>query len=91
MAGLDGHATRKEMSRLRETLVPLDVAIEGATGLALIAAPAFVARILLGADLPDVGAVTARVAGITLVALVLGCWLDRRDRGGLSALAALLA
>lgn len=91
MVGLDSHAKRKEMSRLREILVPLEVVIEGATGLALIAAPAFVARLLLGADLPEIGAVTARVAGITLVALVLGSWLGRRARGGISALAALLA
>ncbi|WP_342237889.1 hypothetical protein [Inquilinus sp. OTU3971] len=88
---LDRYATRKEMSGLRDILVPFDVAIEGATGLALMAVPALVATLLLGADLPEIAAVTARVAGIALVALVLGCWLGRQDRGGISALAALLA
>ena len=59
--------------------------------LALIAAPSFVARLLLGAELPEIGAAIARVAGITLVALVLGSWLGRRGGAGFSGLAALLA
>ena len=70
---------RKAMSRLHKILVPFDVAIEGATGLALIVVPAFVARLLLGADLSEIGAVTARVAGIALVALAFGAWLGRED------------
>ena len=76
--------------RLGSNLVSLDVAIEGATGLALIAVPAVVARLLFGAELPEIGVVTARVAGIALVALALGCWLARRDQVGFAALAALL-
>ena len=79
------------MSRLGSVLLPLDVVVEGATGLALVAVPGTVAKLLLGADLPDIGAVTARVAGIALVALVLGCWLARRDRAGSPMLTALLA
>ena len=85
------HDLRRRMSRLGAMLIGLDVVIEGATGLALIAVPGVVAELLLGSDLPEIGAVTARVAGIALVALALGCWLGRRDRGGFSALAALLA
>ncbi|WP_221939115.1 hypothetical protein [Mycobacterium sp. KBS0706] len=88
---LDRRPARNEMSSLRDILVPFDVLIEGATGLALMAVPALIARLLLGADLPEIGAVTARVAGIALVALVLGCWLGRQARGGICALAALLA
>ncbi len=79
------------MSRFGTTLISLDVVIEGLTGLGLIAVPAVVARLLLGSDLPDIGAVTARVAGIALIALVLGCWLARHDRAGFAGLAALLA
>ncbi len=79
------------MGRLHTILVGFEVAVEGATGLALVVAPSFVARLLLGVDLPDIGAVTARVAGITLVALVLGAWLGRRGGAGFSGLAALLA
>jgi hypothetical protein len=79
------------MKRLHTILVGFEIAVEGATGLALIVAPSFVARLLLGAELPEIGAAVARVAGITLVALVLGAWLGRRDGTGFSGLAALLA
>jgi hypothetical protein len=79
------------MNRLHTILVPFEVVVEGATGLALIVAPGFVARLLLGAEFPEIGAVVARVAGITLVALVLGAWLGRRRGAGFSGLAALLA
>ena len=75
------------MRSLREILVPADVAIEGATGLALILVPDFVTRILLGSELPEIGAVVARVAGIALVAMVIGAWLGRHARGGISTLA----
>ena len=47
---------------------------EAATGVALLAAPALVGRLLLGADLVGVSAVVARVAGIALLALGVGCW-----------------
>lgn len=77
--------------RLRAALLSAEVVIEGATGLALIAVPDLVARLLLGADLPEIGVVVARVAGITLVALVLGCWLAGPIRDTVAALAALLA
>ena len=79
------------MSRLGTSLIPLGIVIEGVTGLGLIVVPAVVARLLLGSDLPEIGAVTARVAGVALVALALGCWLARNGRGGFAALAALLA
>lgn len=65
------------MRSLREILVPADLAIEGATGLALILVPDFVTRILLGSELPEIGAVVTRVAGIALVAMVIGAWLGR--------------
>jgi len=47
---------------------------EAATGVALMAAPALVGRLLLGADLVGVSVVVARVAGIALLALGVGCW-----------------
>jgi hypothetical protein len=49
-----------------------------------------VARLLFAADLPEIGIVTARVAGIALVALVLGAWLAVRSGATRPALAALL-
>jgi hypothetical protein len=47
---------------------------EAATGVALLAAPALVGRLLLGAELAGVSVVVARVAGIALLALGVGCW-----------------
>ena len=48
--------------------------LEAATGVALIVAPALVGHWLLGAELAGVAVVIARVAGIALLALGLGCW-----------------
>jgi hypothetical protein len=49
-------------------------AAEAATGVALMVAPVLVGRLLLGADLAGVSVVVARVAGIALLALGVGCW-----------------
>ncbi len=48
--------------------------IEAATGIALIAVPDLVARLLLGTELDSGGVAVARVAGFGLFALGLGCW-----------------
>ena len=47
---------------------------EAATGVALMVAPALVGRLLLGTDLAGISVVVARVAGIVLLALGVGCW-----------------
>jgi hypothetical protein len=47
---------------------------EAATGLALLAAPGLVVRLLLGVELAGAGVPVARVAGIALVGLGLACW-----------------
>jgi hypothetical protein len=49
-------------------------AIEAATGVALIAVPTPVGRLLLGVQLPSSGIAVARVAGFGLLALGIGCW-----------------
>jgi hypothetical protein len=65
---------------------------EAVTGLGLIVAPQVVARLLLGTDVMGVSLVIARVAGIALLALGLGCWLGRNEADGASsALSAMLA
>ena len=56
------------------TLALLSSAIEAMTGLALIAVPTLVGRLLLGVDLPGSGIAVARVAGFALLALGVGCW-----------------
>ena len=47
---------------------------EAATGVALLVAPVLVGHLLLGAELAGVSIVVARVAGIALLALGVGCW-----------------
>jgi hypothetical protein len=44
------------------------------TGLALLVAPSFVGRLLLGEELVGVAIPVARVAGIALIALGIACW-----------------
>src|SRR5213594_1392178 len=61
-------------------LLKLTAIIEAATGLALIAVPAIVVRLLLGSPLDTSAAVMlGRVAGAAVVALVVACWLARDD------------
>jgi hypothetical protein len=55
------------------TLVALDAALEVATGVALIADPILVVRVLLGAGLSGGGIAVARVAGLGLLSLGLAC------------------
>jgi len=66
---------------LLKKLLTTTAIIESATGLGLLAAPAVIARLLLGGTLDAPAAVTvARVAGAALLALGVACWLAR-DNG----------
>jgi hypothetical protein len=56
-------------------LLKLTALIEAATGLGLIAVPAFVVRLLLGSELIGAGISLGRVAGVALLALGVACWL----------------
>ncbi len=71
-------------------LVKISAAIEAATGVALIAVPELVARLLLGTELGSGGLAVARVAGFGLLALGLGCWPGEGDATA-SAVRALVA
>ena len=74
-------------------LFALTAVIEAATGLALIAAPDFVVRLLLGAELAGPGVPLGRLAGVALLALGVACWLARDDgesRGAKAVLGAML-
>ena len=63
------------MTDTTEKLLALAAVAEAATGLALLLAPAFVARLLLGPDdLTGIAVVLARVTGISLIGLGLSCW-----------------
>jgi uncharacterized protein YjeT (DUF2065 family) len=52
----------------------LTAIFEAATGLVLIIAPSLVGRLLFGAEFTGVANPAARVTGIALLALGVGCW-----------------
>jgi len=66
-------------------LLTLTAAIEAATGLALLVAPAFVVQVLLGDGIKGAAIPLGRVAGVVLLALGVACWLAREDRQGRTA------
>jgi hypothetical protein len=67
-------------------LLTISAVIEGGTGLALVSFPSLVAELLLATSLDTPGASTvARVAGVTLLALVVACWRARLDGPGRAA------
>jgi hypothetical protein len=74
-------------------LLKLTAFIEAATGLGLIAVPAFVVQLLLGDELLGAGVPLGRVAGVALLSLGIACWLASFDiescaaRGIVSAMA----
>jgi len=63
-----------------ERFLTLTAIIEATTGLALIAVPAIVVRLLLGAEISGASIPLGRVAGAALLALGVACWLARNDR-----------
>ena len=60
-------------------LLKFTAIIETATGLGLIAVPAIVVRLLLGAEISGASISLGRVAGAALLALGIACWLARDD------------
>lgn len=56
------------------TELRLAAMVEAAAGLALVVAPAIVARLLVGIDLAEMALPVARVAGIGLIGLAVACW-----------------
>ena len=60
-------------------LLALAAVVEAATGLALIAVPGIVVRLLLGAEISGASIPLGRVAGAALLALGVACWLARDD------------
>jgi hypothetical protein len=54
-------------------LLTVAAVAEVVTGVALILAPSLVVKLLFGADIPDIGVVTSRFAGLSLIALGVAC------------------
>jgi hypothetical protein len=73
-------------------LLKITAIIEAATGLGLIAVPALVVRLLLGAEISGASVSLGRVAGAALLALGVACWFasyevqNRAARGLISAM-----
>jgi hypothetical protein len=55
-------------------LLTLTAVIEAAAGLALMAAPTVVVRLLLGGEISGAGTPLGRVAGFGLLSLGMACW-----------------
>jgi hypothetical protein len=64
---------------MMKRFLTLTAIIEAATGLAFIAVPTIVVRLLLGAEISGAGMPLGRVAGAALLALGVACWLARDD------------
>ena len=64
---------------MMKRFLTLTAIIEAATGLALIAVPGIVVRLLLGAEISGASIPLGRVAGAALLALGVACWLARDD------------
>jgi hypothetical protein len=60
-------------------LLTLTALIEAPTGLALLAVPSAVVRLLLGGEISGASVPLGRVAGAALFALGVACWLARYD------------
>src|SRR6266403_1831917 len=64
---------------MMKRFLTLTAIIEAATGVGLIALPAVVVRLLLGAEISGASIPLGRVAGAALLALGVACWLARDD------------
>jgi hypothetical protein len=67
-------------------LLSLAAVAEALTGVALMAAPSIVGRLLLGTEFSGVTVAVARVAGIALVALGVACFSGGAAGRGLSGM-----
>jgi hypothetical protein len=67
------------MPMTTKILVTLSATIEAVTGVALIAAPDLVVRLLLGSGVSGAGVAVARVGGCGLLSLALACWTSSDD------------
>jgi hypothetical protein len=77
--------------RTLRTILAFASIVEIGTGLVLIADPAIVVTLLLGADVAGVGAVLGRCFGTALLALGVACWPGgQRPESGSSGFLAML-
>lgn len=65
--------------------------LEAGTGLALVAAPAFVLSLLIGSKVADGSWPLGRCFGIAILSLVMACWPGREPSGGPASFRGLLS
>ena len=63
-----------KLKRHETISIAVAAAIEAGTGLVLVSFPSLFVRLLLGVELSEPGQVVGRLAGFSLLALVLACW-----------------
>ena len=71
----------------------LTAIIEAATGLGLVAVPAIVVRLLLGAEISGASIPLGRITGVALLALGVACWfasVDTKSRAARGLVAGML-
>ena len=68
---------------LRVKILAVAAISEAATGLALLAYPSIVVRLLLGAEIVGIGEVVSRFGGIGLIGLGVACWPNGSARQAL--------
>ncbi len=62
------------MKRYETISIAVAAVIEAGTGLVLVSFPSLFVWLLLGVELSEPGQVVGRLAGFSLLALVLACW-----------------
>ena len=78
----DGDIKLRGDSNIKKILTLTSVA-EAAAGVLLIFVPSLIVRLLLGAELTGVSIPVARVAGIALISLGVGCFPANASRSGM--------
>jgi hypothetical protein len=78
------------MTQWSRSVLGVSAAIEAITGLVAILFPHVLIKLLFDAEAAGVESVLARVAGIALISLGLGCWMGRQEASGGWALMAML-
>ena len=71
-----------QSSPVMRRILAFSAIVEAGTGLALVAAPAFVLSLLIGGTVAEGSRPLGRCFGIAILALVMACWPGREPSGG---------
>jgi hypothetical protein len=73
-----------------QRVLAISCAIEAATGLGLLVAPALVAKLLFGTGIEGAAIVIGNISGIALISLAIACWPRPEAAGGGSSYIAMM-